>query len=195
MPLLTVDNAHLAFGHVALLDHAALQIDTGERIALIGRNGTGKSSLLKALAGLTLLDEGTVWRQSGLRLAYVAQEPSFDAQLSIYETIASAVGTASQLLLDYHEAARQLALDHSADNMDRLQELQSQLEHLDGWRLHTRVEQVISRLGLDGDARIAALSGGTIKRVALAQALAAEPDLLLLDEPTNHLDIDGILWL
>ncbi|MBI5921661.1 MAG: ATP-binding cassette domain-containing protein [Betaproteobacteria bacterium] len=195
MPLLTVDNAHLAFGHVALLDHAALQIDTGERIALIGRNGTGKSSLLKALAGLTLLDEGTVWRQSGLRLAYVAQEPSFDAQLSIYETIASAVGTASQLLLDYHEAARQLALDHSEDNMDRLQELQSQLEHLDGWRLHTRVEQVISRLGLDGDAKIAALSGGTIKRVALAQALAAEPDLLLLDEPTNHLDIDGILWL
>ena len=195
MPLLTLDNAHLAFGHVALLDHATLQIDSGERIALIGRNGTGKSSLLKALAGLTLLDEGTVWRQSGLRLAYVAQEPSFDAQLSIYETIASAVGTASQLLLDYHEAARQLALDHSSGNMDRLQELQLQLEHVDGWRLHTRVEQVISRLGLDGDARIAALSGGTIKRVALAQALAAEPDLLLLDEPTNHLDIDGILWL
>ncbi|MFA7280929.1 MAG: ATP-binding cassette domain-containing protein [Sterolibacterium sp.] len=195
MPLLTLDNAHLAFGHVALLDHATLQIDSGGRIALIGRNGTGKSSLLKALAGLTLLDEGTVWRQSGLRLAYVAQEPSFDAQLSIYETIASAVGTASQLLLDYHEAARQLALDHSSGNMDRLQELQLQLEHVDGWRLHTRVEQVISRLGLDGDARIAALSGGTIKRVALAQALAAEPDLLLLDEPTNHLDIDGILWL
>jgi ATP-binding cassette subfamily F protein uup len=195
MPLLTLDNAHLAFGHVALLDQATLQIDSGERIALIGRNGTGKSSLLKALAGHTSLDEGGVWRQSGLRLAYVAQEPSFDAQLSIYETIASAVGTASQLLLDYHEAARQLALDHSPGNMDRLQELQSQLEHVDGWLLHTRVEQVISRLGLDGDALIGALSGGTIKRVALAQALAAEPDLLLLDEPTNHLDIDGILWL
>jgi len=195
MPLLTIDNACLAFGHVALLDHAALQVDAGERIALIGRNGTGKSSLLKALAGLTLLDEGSVWRQSGLRLAYVDQEPGFDSQLSIYEAIASAVGTASQLLLDYHEAARQLTLDHSADNMSRLQELQAQLEHVDGWRLHTRVEQVISRLGLDGDARIATLSGGTIKRVALAQALAAEPDLLLLDEPTNHLDIDGILWL
>ena len=195
MPLLTLENASLAFGHVALLDHAALQIDAGERIALIGRNGTGKSSLLRALAALANLDEGRLWRQPGLRLAYVAQEPSFEPQHSIYETIAAALGEASQLLLAYHQAAQALAHDPSPGQMQALQDLQGQLDHADGWRLHTRVEQAISRLGLDGEARISTLSGGTIKRVALAQALANEPDLLLLDEPTNHLDIDGILWL
>ena len=195
MPLLTLDNACLAFGHVALLDRAALQIDAGERIALIGRNGTGKSSLLKALAALAGLDEGTLWRQPGLRLAYVAQEPSFEAECTVYETIAAGIGEASQLLLAYHQAAHALAHDSSPQQMQVLQDLQGQLDHTDGWRLHTRVEQAISRLGLDGEAKIGALSGGTIKRVALAHALANDPDLLLLDEPTNHLDIDGILWL
>ena len=195
MPLLTLENACLAFGHVALLDHAALQIDAGERIALIGRNGTGKSSLLRALADLAHLDDGVLWRQPGARLAYVAQEPSFEAEHTIYETIAAALGEASQLLLAYHAAAHDVALDPSAAHLEALQEWQGQLDHADGWRLHTRVEQAISRLALDGDAKIGTLSGGGIKRVALAQALAAEPDLLLLDEPTNHLDLDGILWL
>ena len=195
MPLLTLDTACLAFGHVALLDHAALQIDAGERIALIGRNGSGKSSLLRALADIAPLDDGTLWRQPGARLAYVAQEPSFAAERSIYETIAAALGEASELLLAYHAAAHEVALDPSPAHLEALQELQGQLDHADGWRLHTRVEQAISRLALDGDATIGTLSGGGIKRVALAQALAAEPDLLLLDEPTNHLDLDGILWL
>jgi len=195
MPLLTLENACLAFGQVALLDHAALQIDAGERIALIGRNGTGKSSLLRALADVAGLDDGTLWRQSGVRLAYVAQEPSFDAERSIYETIAAGLGAASGLLLAYHQAAHEVALDPSPAHLEALQESQGRLDHADGWRLHTRIEQSISRLALDGDARIGTLSGGGIKRVALAQALAAEPDLLLLDEPTNHLDLDGILWL
>ncbi|MDD5177312.1 MAG: ATP-binding cassette domain-containing protein [Sterolibacterium sp.] len=195
MPLLTLDNACLAFGHVALLDHSALQIDAGEHIALIGRNGTGKSSLLRALAGLAKLDDGTLWCQPGARLAYVAQEPSFSPESCIYETIVAALGEASQMLLAYHEMAHQVALDPSAKNLMMLQDLQGQLDHSDGWRLHTRVEQAISRLGIDGEAKIGTLSGGGIKRVALAQALAAEPELLLLDEPTNHLDLDGILWL
>ena len=195
MPLLTLENACLAFGHVALLDHTALQIDAGERIALIGRNGSGKTSLLRALAGLAGLDDGIVWRQPGARLTYVPQEPSFAPERSIYETIAAALGEASQMLLAYHEAAHAVALDPSPAHLHALQELQGQLDHADGWRLHTRVEQAITRLGLDGEAKIATLSGGGIKRVALAQALAAEPDLLLLDEPTNHLDLDGILWL
>ena len=195
MPLLTLENGNLAFGHVPLLDGAALQIDAGERIALIGRNGSGKSSLLRALAGLTALDDGAVWRQPGLRLAYVPQEPAFDPTRSIYQTLAAGLGEASRLLLAYHEMTQAVALDPSAANLEALQDLQAELDHADGWRLHSRVEQAISRLGLDGEARIAALSGGGIKRVALAQALAAEPDLLLLDEPTNHLDLDGILWL
>ena len=193
--LLTLDNAHLAFGHVALLDSACLQIDSGERIALIGRNGSGKSSLLRALAGLSSLDEGIVWRQPGMRLAYVAQEPSFAPELSVYQTIASGIGTASLTLLAYHEAAHAVAHDASPEALAALQHLQEELDHGDGWSLFSRVEQAISRLGLDGEALIGTLSGGNIKRVALGQALAAEPDLLLLDEPTNHLDLDGIFWL
>ena len=195
MPLLTLDNACLAFGHVALLDHVALQIDAGERIALIGRNGCGKSSLMRVLAGFASLDDGIVWRQSGMRMAYVPQEPVFPLEQSVFETIAAGLGQASDLLLAYHEAAHTVALDASAANLAALQELQERLDHADGWLLHTRVEQAISRLGLDAEAKIATLSGGGIKRVALAQALASEPDLLLLDEPTNHLDLESITAL
>ena len=195
MPLLTLDNACLAFGHVALLDQAALVLEAGECVALIGRNGTGKSSLLKALAGQVQLDDGRLWRQPGARLTYVAQEPQFDPQLSVFAAIAQGLGSVSQLLMDYHQAT--LALSQSADEaaLLRLQSLQEQLEHADGWRVHMRVEQAISRFGLDAEARLGSLSGGGIKRVALAQALASEPDLLLLDEPTNHLDVSGIVWL
>ncbi|MBP9714564.1 MAG: ATP-binding cassette domain-containing protein [Sterolibacterium sp.] len=195
MPLLTLDGGCLAFGHVALLDHVALQVEAGERIALIGRNGTGKSSLLRALAGQIVLDDGVLRLQSGARVAYVPQEPDFDAERSIYETIAAGLGQVSRLLLAYHEAVHAVALDPSQQALDTLQELQGQLEHADGWRVHMYVEQAISRLGLAAEARIGDLSGGGIKRVALTQALAIEPDLLLLDEPTNHLDLDGILWL
>ena len=195
MPLLTLDGGCLAFGHVALLDQVALQIDAGERIALIGRNGSGKSSLLKALAGTVTLDDGRLWRQPGLRVAYVPQEPVFDPQRTIYETIAAGLGEISTLLLAYHEAAHAVAQTATEEGLQRLAQLQSQLEHVDGWSIHTRVEQAISRFALDAEARVGTLSGGGIKRVALTQAWAMEPDLLLLDEPTNHLDLAGILWL
>ena len=195
MPLLTLDQASLAFGHVALLDNVALQIDAGERIALIGRNGSGKSSLLKALAGQTKLDDGKLWLQAALRLAYVPQEPDFAPEKSIHQTIVAGLGEVSALLQAYHDTTRALAQDATDAQLQCLATLQTQLEHADGWRVHTRVEQVISRLGLDAEARVGDLSGGGIKRVALAQALALAPDLLLLDEPTNHLDLDGILWL
>ena len=195
MPILTLENGCLAYGHVALLDHADLQIDDGERVALIGRNGSGKSSLLRAIAGQGGLDDGLLWRQPGLRIAYVPQEPQFDPALRLFDAVAEGLGEVSGLLVDYHTAAHRLAMDHSAGAMAALQELQARLEAADGWRLNSRVEQTLSRLKLDGEARVGELSGGGIKRVALARALVAEPELLLLDEPTNHLDLDGILWL
>ena len=194
MPILTLARASLAYGHVALLDDAALQIDAGERIALIGRNGSGKSSLLKALVGEAALDDGETWRAPGLSVAYVAQEPDFPGHETVYEAVAGGLGAIAALLADYHAAAHQ-AGDGDVAVLDRLHQLQSRLEAEDGWRFNSRIEQAISRLGLDGDARVDTLSGGGRKRVALARALVAQPDLLLLDEPTNHLDVDGILWL
>ncbi|MBV6476199.1 MAG: ATP-binding cassette domain-containing protein [Rhodocyclaceae bacterium] len=195
MPLLTLDKGCLAFGHVALLDHADFQVDAGERVALIGRNGSGKSSLLRALAGSASLDDGTLWRRDDLRVAYVPQEPDFAPEQTVYQAVAAGVGAVSRLLVEYHDAAQRLAHDPGEAALARLHELQVQLEAGDGWRLNMRVEQALSQLDLPGDARIGELSGGGIKRVALAHALAGEPELLLLDEPTNHLDLDGILWL
>ncbi|PTD96936.1 ATP-binding cassette domain-containing protein [Pseudothauera lacus] len=195
MPLLAVENACLAFGHVDLLDHADFQLDAGERVALIGRNGSGKSSLLRALAGQATLDDGRVWRQDGLKVAYVPQEPDFDLAGEVFATVAAGLGDAARLLVDYHAAM--VAVAERADDaaLARLDHLQHAVEAADGWRLNQRVEQMLDRLGLAADVSVSSLSGGGVKRVALARALVAEPDLLLLDEPTNHLDVDGILWL
>src|SRR5690606_8801552 len=195
MPLLSLEDASLAFGHVALLDRVALTIERGERVALIGRNGSGKSSLLRVLAGEASLDDGSVRFEPGTRVALVAQEPQFAADQDVYDAVAGGLGAISEQLIAYHDASMRLGSAPSAEALERLHALQSALEHADGWRLNTRVEQTLSTLGLDGSARIETLSGGMLKRVALGRALVAEPDLLLLDEPTNHLDIDGIEWL
>ncbi|MBD5802908.1 ABC transporter ATP-binding protein uup [Azoarcus sp. Aa7] len=195
MPLLSVDNACLAYGHVDLLDRAEFQLDAGERVALIGRNGSGKSSLLKALAGQATLDDGTVWRQSGLKVAYVPQEAEFDLDRDVFATIADGLGEAARLLVDYHDAMHAVAESASAEALARLDALQHEVDAADAWRLNQRVDEIIVRLALAGDALVSSLSGGGVKRVALARALVLEPDLLLLDEPTNHLDLDGIVWL
>jgi ATP-binding cassette subfamily F protein uup len=185
MALLTLADAHLAFGHVPLLDGAALAIEPGERLALIGRNGAGKSSLLKILAGLEKPDDGQLQVQTGLRRVYVAQEPLFAAGVSVFDAVAEGVAEARSLRARYEAHAQ-------GDDLDSLQ---TRIEAVDGWTWEQRVDEALERLGLAGTAAVDALSGGTRKRVALAQALVAAPDLLLLDEPTNHLDIAAIEWL
>lgn len=197
MPQLTLTNASLAFGHVPLLDCADFQLDPGERVALIGRNGTGKSSLLRALAGQGPLDDGEVWQAPGIRLAYVPQEPPFDPALSVFEAVVAGMGDLSAMLAEYHAVSHALS-DVDADHealLARMHTLQGELETRNAWSFEAQAERVIQRFSLDPEARVGALSGGQKKRLALAQALAVSPDVLLLDEPTNHLDIAAIEWL
>ncbi|MBI5276341.1 MAG: ATP-binding cassette domain-containing protein [Burkholderiales bacterium] len=183
MALITLADAQLAYGHVPLLDRTDLSLEAGERIGLIGRNGAGKSSLLKVLAGIESLDDGVLQRQQGLRAAYVLQEPSFDAHVTVFDAVRGALGDLHALIDDY---------THGRGD---LHELQDRIEAQDGWHWQQRVEETLQRLHLDPQAALDTLSGGTQKRVALAQALVRRPDLLLLDEPTNHLDLDSIEWL
>ena len=185
MALITLIDAQLAFGHVALLDHAQFSLETGERIGLIGRNGAGKSSLLKILGGLAKADDGQLQVQSGVRISYVAQEPELQPEHTIFE--AASAGIAHVITL----RDRYLSGDENED----LDALQSEIEAYDAWNWEQRVEETLQRLHLDPEAVVGTLSGGTKKRVALAQALVTRPDVLLLDEPTNHLDLDSIEWL
>jgi ATP-binding cassette subfamily F protein uup len=197
MPQLILSDASLAYGHVPLLDHADFQLDPGERVALIGRNGTGKSSMLRALAGQGALDDGSVWLQPGIRMGYVPQEPPFDPDLTVFAAVVAGMGEVSALLADYHAVAQAMGeagADHEA-LLERLHDLQSELEARNAWSFESQAERVIQRFSLDPEARVGTLSGGQKKRLALAQALAISPDLLLLDEPTNHLDIGAIEWL
>lgn len=185
MALITVTNAQLAFGHWPLLDHADFALEAGERIALIGRNGSGKSSLLKVLAGIDRLDDGTLQLQQGLRRTYVPQEPQFTPGATVFEAVSEGLAEVKALRARFEAHAE-------GDDLDALQ---TRIEALDGWTWEQRVDEALQRLRLDAGAVIDTLSGGTKKRVALAQALVTRPDVLLLDEPTNHLDLDAIEWL
>lgn len=195
MALVKFDSVSLAYGHVALLDHVDFQIESGERVCLVGRNGTGKSTLIQVLRGVVRPDDGEVWQQQDLRIAYLAQEVPSDYSQTVFDVIAEGLEGMGKLLADYHHALLELETDSSPAQLDKLSELQHALDAEDGWMLEQRVEKIITKLELPADKPLSELSGGLKRRVMLAQALVTEPDLLLLDEPTNHLDLAGIQWL
>jgi ATP-binding cassette subfamily F protein uup len=195
MPLVVLDQVFIAYGHVPLLERASLQIEPGERIAVIGRNGTGKSTLLQIIEGALPPDGGTVWHQPGVRAARLVQDVPLAAQRPVFDVVAEGLGDLAALIVDYHHAAVAVSEHGTAGSLERLGRLQHELEERDGWRLEQRVELVLTRLNLDPDTIVETLSGGWRRRVLLARALVGQPDLLLLDEPTNHLDIDAIAWL
>ncbi len=176
MPYITLDNASLAFGHHALLDHAAFQLDEGERVGLIGRNGAGKSSLLKAIAGTIKLDEGNVWRAPSARVVYVPQEPELDPEHTVFEAVSEGLGALQQTIIDYHQVTHDMGMPDANIEvlMEKMQALQHDLDAQNGWAAQSRVETVLSRLKLDADALISTLSGGWRKRVALGRALVAD---------------------
>jgi ATP-binding cassette subfamily F protein uup len=194
MPLLSLDQVAHAYGHVPLLDGVSLQLEPGERVALIGRNGSGKSTLLRIVAGEVQPDRGTVWRAPGSRVARLEQDVPLDTASSVFEVVAEGLGQLSALVAAYHHATVEVAMG-AAGALERMGRLQHELEERDGWRLEQRVEMVLSRLQLPADAAVHDLSGGWRRKVLLARALVASPDVLLLDEPTNHLDIEAIEWV
>ncbi len=197
MALITVEKACLAFGHHALLDNVDFSLEPGEVIGLIGRNGAGKSSLLKSIAGAVQLDDGRINIKGDVKVAYVPQEPEFNLEHTVFEAVAEGLGDLKALLTDYHHITHQLTqadADHE-QALARMESIQQQLEARDGWQFDALISSVLSHLELNPDVRIGALSGGWKKRVALARALASKPDVLLLDEPTNHLDVAAIEWL
>jgi ABC transport system ATP-binding/permease protein len=195
MPLVFLDRVSLAFGHLPLFEESSLQIDRGERVSLVGRNGAGKSTLLKLVSGDQRPDTGSVWRAPGLRIASLEQDVPLSTDRPVFDVVAGGLGDLSTLVADYHRAAVAVAHDSAPASMEKLGRLQHELEERDGWRIEQRIEMVLSRLSLPADTIVDRLSGGWKRRVLLARALVADPDVLLLDEPTNHLDLDAILWL
>src|SRR5688572_25503893 len=195
MPLVALDHVSAVFGHLPLLGDAHLRIERGERVCVVGRNGAGKSTLLRIVSGEQRPDTGSVWTEPGVRMARLDQDLPIATDRTVFDFVADALGDLSDLVARYHHTAVRLTEEGTPALLDELGRLQHDLERADGWRIEQRVELVLSRLELPSDARVVTLSGGWRRRVLLARALVAEPDVLLLDEPTNHLDLDAIIWL
>ncbi|PPD40105.1 MAG: ABC transporter ATP-binding protein [Methylobacter sp.] len=194
MPLLRLTNVSIAFGTHALLKNADFQLDAGERVGLLGRNGEGKSTLMKIIAGNIYADHGDIWQQPELRLAWLEQAPELPDGATIYDAVADGLGELGHWITRYH--ALSMTMDYEDPKaLDELGDLQHKLEAHNGWHFQQRVDTTLSKLGLPGELIVDSLSGGWKRRVALARALVIEPEVLLLDEPTNHLDFESILWL
>jgi ATP-binding cassette subfamily F protein uup len=195
VPLVTLDHVSIAYGHLPLLEDVSLQIEPRERVCLVGRNGTGKSTLLQIVSGEQPPDNGAIWRQPGIRIARLVQDVPLSADKPVFDVVAEGLGGLSRLVSAYHHAATEVAERGDEASLATLGRLQHELEERDGWTIEQRVEMVLARLDLPPDTIVDTLSGGWRRRVLLARALVASPDLLLLDEPTNHLDIEAITWL
>lgn len=195
MALLNLSNAYLGFGDHPLLDHTELHIEPNERVCLVGRNGAGKSTLMKVLAGEIQLDDGKLTLEKDIVVTRLEQDPPRHVQESVFDYVAEGIAHLSDLLKQYHHISQQMQTDYSDELLTKLSHIQAQLEHTNGWQFENRIQDTLKLLELDPDKKLCELSGGWVRRAALARALVADPDILLLDEPTNHLDVEAITWL
>jgi ATP-binding cassette subfamily F protein uup len=195
MALLGMHEVSIAFGGPPVLDHARFAIERGERVCLLGRNGAGKSTIMRLLDGTVTPDDGEIVRQTGVTVARLEQEVPDDVEGTTFDVVAAGLGPAGQLLARYHHASHRVATDHGAAALRDLDRLHHELDVAGAWEMQTRVDTVLQHLALEPDATFQALSGGRKRQVMLARALVRQPDILLLDEPTNHLDVDAIEWM
>lgn len=195
MALISLTNGYLSFSDAPLLDHAELHIEPNECVCLVGRNGAGKSTLLKIIAGDVLMDDGKIQYEKDLVVSRLEQDPPRNAQGNIFDYVAEGVGHLTDLLKEYHQISVQLEENYSDQILSQLEQVQAKLEHADGWRFENKINEVLLKLGLNPNTKLSALSGGWLRKAALARALVCDPDVLLLDEPTNHLDVEAIEWL
>jgi len=195
MALISLQEISVAFGGPLLFDKLSLQVEPGERIALLGRNGVGKTTLMKVMVGQVSIDEGEVVYQKGIQVTHLPQEVPNDIKGIVFDIVFSGLGPRAKVLSDYHHVVHRLHTEHTPELMRQLDILQTELDHSGGWDIDAEVEIVLAQLKLDGEADFETLSGGQKRRVLLAKALVRKPEVLLLDEPTNHLDIDSINWL
>ena len=195
MSLINLTNAYLSFSDAPLLDHIDMSIEVNERVCLVGRNGAGKSTLLKVLNKEVPLDEGQIVYENNVVVSRLQQDPPRDVQGNVFDFVAEGLQEQAQLLKDYHELSHRVEQEPSESNLAKLAKMQEQLDHQNGWQLENRIRNVISSLSLDSEAQLSSLSGGWLRKAALAKALVCQPIVLLLDEPTNHLDIETIKWL
>ena len=193
--LISLTNGYLSFSDAPLLDHAELHIEPNERVCLVGRNGAGKSTLLKIIAGDVLMDDGKIQYEKDLVVSRLEQDPPRNAQGNIFDYVAEGVGHLTDLLKEYHHISVQLEENYSDQILSQLEQVQAKLEHADGWRFENKINEVLLKLGLNPNTKLSVLSGGWLRKAALARALVCDPDVLLLDEPTNHLDVEAIEWL